>query len=87
MSYNSFYLDWVFENVKKGSKILKIGSGNSSILLNKNGYVVYTIEESENCRYCHAPLINYKSGTKWYDRKLIKKFYTLTKILKILLQY
>lgn len=81
MSYSSLYLEWIFENINKNSKILEIGSGNSSVLLQEKGYTVYSIDENNEwvglcneCVYCYSPLINYPSGTIWYDRDIIKNF-------------
>lgn len=67
-------IEWVRENIPKGSTILELGSGKGSTQLLCDEYKMYSIEHMDkwigkfNSIYIHAPI---KDG--FYDRKVLKK--------------
>jgi glycosyltransferase involved in cell wall biosynthesis len=67
-------MDWILNNVPKGSTILELGSGNGTKELVKN-YKVYSVEHDENwiniapeSTYIHAPIVD-----NWYDVNVLKE--------------
>lgn len=64
--------EWIRTNIKEGSTILELGSGNGTIELSK-WYNVYSIEQNKkwvgvakNSTYIYAPI---KNG--WYDTEIV----------------
>ena len=65
--------EWITNNLKKGSKILELGSGTGSHELGKI-YDVYCVEHNEkwlnkfdNLTYYYAPIVN-----GWYNEEFLK---------------
>jgi len=68
-------INWINNNIQKGSTILELGSGDGTKRLLEN-YKVLSIEQNisfvglhKKAEYIHAPLVD-----GWYDAKIIHKF-------------
>jgi hypothetical protein len=66
------FYDWILANLEKGSTILELGSGETTIKMCED-YTVYSIEHdekfvglAEKSNYIHAPIKHYGSY-RWYD--------------------
>ena len=72
-------VDWIDKNIKHGSTILELGSGEASYQLSKR-YKIYSVEHDpsylnihENVNYVYAPLFKTEfSKFCWYNYKNIK---------------
>jgi hypothetical protein len=76
-------LNWIEENIPKGSNILEFGSGHGSIRLSEN-YSVTSVEHDEvwlnvaPVNYIHAPIVENHHSTEvgeigWYDISIVRE--------------
>jgi hypothetical protein len=67
--------DWIHDNIKHGSTILEIGSGDVSTQFLSQYFTMFSVEEDEKYCYKHdstylyAPISEYG----WYDLDVLKK--------------
>lgn len=71
------FVDYLIDNLPKGSTLLELGSGENSSTLSSH-FKVYSIEHDPewlnkyNTKYIHIPIAEHKHGP-WYDRKIVAK--------------